>query len=61
MVLLAGFNPDLEGTSSKLKISLESIPGQSLSSLLRRATNTSLNSSKRTPAENWTKIISHST
>lgn len=59
LVLLVGLNPDLEGTSSKLKINLESIPGQSCASLLRRPINANLNRNKHKSVRNWTKTIGH--
>lgn len=61
IVLLVGLNPDPEGTSSKLKINVESIPGQFLASLLRRPINANLNGNKHNPIRNWTKTINHLT
>ena len=59
--LLVGLNPDLDRTSSKQKINLESIPGQSFAPLLRRPINANLNRNKHKPIKNWTKTISHLT
>lgn len=59
IVLLVGLNPDLEGTSSKLNVNLESVPGQSLASLLRRPINANLNKNKHKPIRKWTKTIHH--
>lgn len=62
MVLLVGLNPDLEGTSSKSEINLESIPGQSLAYLLR-PTNANINRNKYKPIKSWTStiLVKHST
>lgn len=48
-VLLVGLTPDLEGTSSNLKINLASVPGHSLASLLRRPINANLHRNKEKP------------
>lgn len=61
IALLVGLNPDLDRTSSELKINLESIPGRSLASLLRRPINANINRNKHKPIKNWTKTISHLT
>ena len=59
IVLLVGLNPDLEGTSSKLNVNLESVPGQSLASLLRGPINANLNKNEHKPIRKWTKTIHH--